>query len=112
MLLLAACSSGGGPVDDARRIVDDDDRFATSYDAGDALAKVGGQLLDAGKSCDCPALLSAAAFAQVLAVRVLDCTAPGRFEMREAMRAYLDDIEDLDDDAAAPQPPRPPSCHE
>jgi hypothetical protein len=114
VLLLAtlACGGGGGPVGDARRVLDDDDRFATSYEAGDALATVGGRLLEAGKACHggCDALLSASAFAQVLAVRVLDCTAPGRFAIRAAMRAYLDEVDDLDDDATAPEPPDAPTC--
>ena len=112
-VLLAACGGGGGsPIADARRIVEDDHRFETSYDAGDALAKVSATLLAAGKQCDkdCAALLSAAAYAQVLAVHVLDCTAPGRFKVRAAMRSELEKIEHVPKGAPAPVPPRPPRC--
>lgn len=111
---LAACAGDPGPVDAARGVLDDDDRFQTSFEAGDALAQIGGRLLEAGRTCHggCDALLSASAYSQILAVRVLDCTAPGRFEMRAALRAYLDAIEDLDDDAPAPQPPKPPDCYD
>ena len=110
--ILAACSNGGGPVGDARTVLEDDDRFATSFEAGDALAQIGGRLLEAGKRCkgECAALFSASAFAQILAVRVLDCTAPGRFQARQAMRTYLDQIEGLPESAPAPQLPKPPEC--
>ena len=111
--LVAACGGGGGPVADARHVLDRDSRFDTSYEAGDALAKIGSVLLAAGKRCEggCEPLLSASAYAQVLAVRVLDCTAPGRFEIRAAMRAELDAIDGLPKGAPAPDPPRPPDCH-
>lgn len=84
-------------------------------EAGDALARVGSILLQAGKECDddrCDALLSASAFAQVLAVRVLGCTAPGRFEMRRAMRRYLDAVAAArrHAGAAVPEPPEAPRC--
>ena len=114
VLSLSACSEGSSPINQARKIVNDDDRFATSMEAGDALARVGSILLRAGKDCreGCNALLSASAYAQVLAVRVLDCTAPGRFAMRRAMRRYLDDVEDARNHSATavPTPPAPPRC--
>ena len=109
-----ACGGdGGGPIADARHVLEDDGRFETSYDAGDALAKIASTLLRAGKRCDgggCPALLSASAYAQILAVRVLDCTAPGRFRIRAAMRAELEAIDGLEPHASAPDPPDPPRC--
>jgi len=114
VVTLAACGGGGGDaVAKARRVLDYDGRFATAYDSGDALAKIGSTLLRAGKRCDgggCPALLSASAYAQVLAVRVLDCTAPGRERIRGAMRAELDAIDELAPKAPAPTPPPIPSC--
>ena len=108
-----ACSSGGGVVDDARRVLDDDGRFDTSFEAGDALAQIGGRLLAAGKRCEsgCDALFSASAYAQILAVRVLGCTAPGRFKVRRVMRTYLDEIDGLPESGPAPEPPVPPDCH-
>lgn len=113
--VLASCGGSASPVERARRIVDDDDRFATSIEAGDALARVGSILLRAGKECDdegCDALLSASAYAQVLAVRVLDCTAPGRFQMRRAMRQYLDAVAEARkySSTAVPELPDAPRC--
>lgn len=111
---LAACSDGDSPITASRKIVDDDGRFDTSIEAGDALARVGSILLRGGKDCaeGCDALLSASAYAQVLAVRVLDCTAPGRFEVRRAMRRYLDAVETSRNHSstAVPTPPAPPRC--
>lgn len=43
-------------------------------------------------------------------MRVLDCTAPGRFAARSVMRTYLDAIDGLDKRAPAPATPRPPTC--
>ncbi|MEN3271771.1 MAG: hypothetical protein V7636_532 [Actinomycetota bacterium] len=112
--VVSACSEGDSPIGAARKIVDDDDRFATSIEAGDALAHIGSILLRAGKDCadGCDALLSASAYAQVLAVRVLDCTAPGRFKLRRVMRSYLDDVERSRQKSATavPTPPPPPRC--
>ena len=113
-LSTTACGDDSSPVDRARKVVDDDGRFATSIEAGDALARVSSILLRAGKECDgrCDALLSAAAYAQVLAVRVLDCTAPGRFQMRQAMRRYLNAVEVARRTSSrlVPSPPPPPRC--
>jgi hypothetical protein len=113
-LSTTACGRDASPVDRARTVVDDDGRFATSIEAGDALARVSSILLRAGKDCDggCDALLSAAAYAQVLAVRVLDCTAPGRFQVRRSMRRYLDAVEAARRTSSrlVPQPPPPPRC--
>jgi len=114
VISISACSEGTSPIGQARKIIDDDHRFATSLEAGDALAHVGSILLRAGKDCreGCDALLSASAYAQVLAVRVLDCTAPGRFQVRTAMRHYLDDVEKARNRSAhaVPTPPDPPRC--
>jgi len=111
---LAACGEGSSPIDQSRRIVNDDDRFGTSIEAGDSLAHVSSILLRAGKDCaeGCDALLSASAYAQVLAVRVLDCTAPGRFQVRQVMRRYLDAIEHARNRSSktVPTPPAPPRC--
>jgi hypothetical protein len=110
----SACSEGASPIGRARAIVDDDERFATAIESGDALARVGSILLRAGKDCaeGCDALLSASAYAQVLAVRVLDCTAPGRFEVRRAMRRELDAVDAARrrSATAVPTPPAPPRC--
>jgi len=106
-----ACGGGGGDaVDRALDRLEDDERFDTAFEAGDTFASIGGLLQAEGEERSSEPLLSAAAYAQVLAVRVLDCTAPGRFEAREALRTFLRDVGDTDDTDRAPQPPPAPDC--
>lgn len=107
--------SGSGRVDRAAAMLDDEDEFATSYEAADTLAKVGELLQAEGESCRggsgdgdrCADLLAASAAAQVMAYRVLSCTAPGRFEARAAMAEHVDA---LADDRDPGEPPAPPTC--
>jgi hypothetical protein len=113
LALAAATTACGGDrdvVDRALDRLDDDDEFDTAFEAGDSLARIGGMLQAEGEVRSSEPLLSASAYAQVLAVRVLDCTAPGRHEAREAMRTFLHAVADVDDDARAPQPPPAPDC--
>jgi hypothetical protein len=109
LVVLTACSDDD-PVARALDALDDDDRFDTAEQAGEALAAIGADLLAEGRDRDAAPLLSASAYAQVLAVRVLDCTAPGRSEIRAALRTYLEAVADADDDDPAPEPPSPPDC--
>ena len=99
-----------GVVQRALSQLDDDARFDTAYEAGDTFASIGGRLQEEGESRDSLPLLSASAYAQVLAVRVLSCTAPGRFEARAALRELLEAVADLEPDDPVPSPPSPPSC--
>ena len=120
MLLLAALAVAGcgqpSRLERAEQILDDEDRFTTGLDAGEALADVGALLQEAGVACRerspdsprCSALLSASAAAQVMAVRIITCTAPGRFEGRMALLDHVRAVED-DPDRAGP-PPAPPFC--
>lgn len=98
-----------------RALLADDERFDTAYRAADTLARVGELLQrdgadcrrDDGRAARCGHLLAASAAAQVMAVRVLDCTGPGRFAARTSLRDHLDAIADGDDPG---QPPAPPDC--
>ena len=109
-LLAAACGGDGDDLGKARRILDDESRFSTGLDAGEAFEEVGDLLLADARSCEdaCDGRFSAAAFARVLALRVLGCTAPGRLEARVAMARYLDDISEEREEPEAPGVPECP----
>ena len=102
----------------ASALLADADRFNTAIEAGDTVAEVSGLLLTEARHCDargehaprCEATAQAAAFAQALAVRVLACTAPGRFEVRRALRGHLEAIDALAPDDPSPPPPQLPTC--
>lgn len=99
-------------------LLDDGDRHSTAFEAGDTLAEVAGLLLTEARRCDvsretrrrCEATAQAAAFAQALAVRVLECTAPGRFEVRRALRDHLAAIDAMAPNDPPPPPPQLPTC--
>jgi hypothetical protein len=104
----------------AADLLDEPDRFDTGLEAGETLARVAELLLEDARRCRadhgaaprCQAMSSASAVAQVFAVEVLDCTAPGRFEARTRMAGYLAAVATLGDGPGAevPQPPAPPRC--
>ena len=93
----------------------DADRFGSGLEAGDTLAEVSGVLLVEARSCATPAprctgIQQAAALAQTLAVRVLDCTAPGRFEARQRLRLFVRAVDQLTAHDEVPPLPAPPAC--
>ena len=100
----------------AADLLDDPGRFDTGLESGETLARVGALLLDDARRCRddhgpvvrCQARSSASAVAQVFAVEVLQCSAPGRFEARTRLAAYLDEVAAAG--SAVPEPPDPPSC--
>lgn len=118
-LVVALLVRGGDDGDGlarARAMVDDDDRFGTAYEAGDAFAVIGQLLQEDGEACRrddggtserCARLLAASAAAQVMAYRVLDCTAPGRFDARTDLAEHLDALASGDDPG---DPPGAPDC--
>jgi hypothetical protein len=77
-------------------------------------------LRDDGRGCTkrhgdkdprCVARLSASAYAQVVAVALLDCTAPDREETRAAARRYFTKVGAVNGPAAPlPAVPVPPRC--
>lgn len=105
------------PVTRARALVAGGD-WDTAEGAGQTLAEVAERLITAARRCrsdhgdrgDCRALAAAAGYAEVLAVAVLRCTAPGRFEARQAIGAVLDSLEDLRPDAPPLTTPGVPRC--
>ncbi len=102
----------------AAAVLDDGDRYRTAIAAGDALAEISGLLLDEARRCEpsrdaprrCEAAAQAAAFAQALAVRVLDCTAPGRFEVRRVLGDHLTAIDLMEPLGPVPSLPSVPAC--
>ena len=109
LALLAACSPDGDDVGRAREILRDRERFDTAVEAGEALAEVSERLVADAEACedDCDARFQAAAYARVLALRVLGCTAPGREAARASM---LEHVERLQDGASGPPAPVVPDC--
>lgn len=79
--VLLALRDRPSALDRAAARVDRDAGWATAPVAGETLASVGEDLLSAGVACGsgarCDALLSASAWAQASAVRVLRCARPG-----------------------------------
>jgi len=102
----------------SQSVLDDRDRYDTALEAGDAFAAISGLLLTEARACApktterdrCDAVAEAAAFSQALAVRVLDCTAPGRFEARRVLRAHLSAIDAMAPGDSSPSLPLLPVC--
>lgn len=109
LALLVGCSGADDDVARARGILRDRERFATAVEAGEALAEVSDLLLADAEACDedCDAGFRSAAYARVLALRVLGCTAPGREEARTTM---LEHVDALQDGSSEPPTPAVPDC--
>ena len=96
----------------ARQELADDAAFVGPRTAGAALVTASVELQRAGDACEddgdagCDRLYTAAAFARVSAVDVLDCRRPDLFTFRARFRAYVDDLAA----GASPVPPNPPRC--
>lgn len=99
--IIGAMAVGGedsSSLERARALVADPGRFDSGEEAATTLARVAQHLNDAVRDCTaagdpvdrCEALSAASGYAQVLAVRTLTCTAPGRFEARTGMSTLLD----------------------
>jgi hypothetical protein len=90
--------------------VQDNGSFSTAIESGDTFAHVGELLLQAADDCDaaCPGVLQASAYAQLVAVEVLDCTQPGIHDARAAVLAYLAAV--IASPAVAGTPPALPTC--
>lgn len=86
-------------LDRAQQLVSRDVGFDSGLEAGETLARVAQHLESAVDECrgaargtSCQALSSALGYSQVLAAFVLECPAPGRFEARERMADYLEEV--------------------
>lgn len=105
-------------LDRARQLVARDTGFDSGLEAGETLARVAQHLgaavdecRDAERGASCPALSAALGYSQVLAAFVLECSAPGRFEARERMASYLEEVADVRHDSErVPGPPPLPAC--
>lgn len=118
MWMVTGCGSDQAPLEKALAIARDDSDFDSGPEAGESLARIAQHIEDAIDRCDvevegtrCDALRVASGYAQVLAVQVLQCTAPGRFEARAGTLDLLVEIDDLEPDASdTPEPPPLPDC--
>lgn len=118
-LALAAGWGRRSAVDDARALLADDTGFETAEDAGITFVKISRVMLDGGEACaddkgdshpSCEAMFSSSAFAQVAAVRVLECTHPGIFTAREAMREHVAEVKRAIETGGEVDGPEVPSC--
>jgi hypothetical protein len=112
-------AADGSPsrVDEARAVVDDDDHFATAEAAANALLQISSLLGAEAEECssddaggsrrDCRAYFAGAGHARTGSIGLLRCARPEVFDAREAMRSYL---ETLDDDPASARLPMLPYC--
>jgi hypothetical protein len=112
VVTFAAARDGADHLARARHELADDRAFVGPRTAGAALVTASIELQRAGDDCEedrdegCDRLYTAAAFARVSAVDVLDCRRPDLFTFRSRFRAYVDDLAD----GASPVPPTPPRC--
>ena len=101
VLALAACGGDDDPpLERALALVEDEGGFGTALESGDTFAHVAELLGDA----DQPA---ASAWAQVVAVEVLDCSLPEVHDARRVVRDYVLDV--IESGSSAELPPLP-SC--
>lgn len=118
LMVGSACSGTDDPLDEAIAIADDAGEFGNGPEAGESLARIAQHLGRAIDGCDadeeairCDSLRVASGYAQVLAVQVLQCTAPGRFEARTGMLELLREVDAVEpEDSSTPEPPALPDC--
>lgn len=102
--VLAARTVGDNdPLRVAQALAADDDGFGSATQSGVTLTKVSERLESAGERClasakpgNCDALFAGAGYSRVSAVGILTCTAPGIYDARVALRAYLERLADGD----------------
>ena len=108
-------------VDRSISKLNDDKRFSTSARAAQTVADVATDLRIAGAACRkadktsprCTVMLQAAAYSAVTAYTLADCTSPGVYDGRKAMRAYLHAVRKFlqrDAKGKAPSVPKLVSC--
>lgn len=85
---------GPSPIESARQELADDSSFTRSTDAGAAFTRASVHLQEAGERCGdesrCDRMYTAAAFLRVASLQVLRCGRPGMFDMRAALRDFVD----------------------
>lgn len=118
-LALAVGWGRSSAVEEAHGLLADDTGFETAEDAGVTFVRIARVMLDGGEACAddrgdshpaCEAMFSSSAFAQVAAVRVLECTHPGIFAAREAMREHVAGVERAIEGGGPVEAPEMPSC--
>ena len=110
--LLASCGGDdGSPLERALAIVEDEGGFGTALESGDSFAHVAELLIEAGEACTspCPAVLQGAAYVQVVAAEVLECSLPEIHDAREVVRDHVEEVTSSPSAPAVEIPPLP-SC--
>lgn len=91
-------------------MIDDRDRFHTARDGALAFGRAASILKRGGEACgegpECDAYFAAAAVAQVIGLKLVTCRLPDVFEARNAMSAYLAEV----DRGRDPDVPPVPDC--
>jgi hypothetical protein len=117
-LLLASCARSS-VIQQSVSIANKDSNFSTATKAGVSAARIAGILRRDGNSCArrhgvgdarCESRLAASAYAQVLAVTILDCTAPDRADARRQTVRYLRAVGRTRATDKLPAVPRIPRC--
>ena len=95
VLVLASCAGDDElPLQRALGLIDDDGGFSTALESGDSFAHVTELLIEAADACTspCPAVLQAAAFVQVVAAEVLECSLPQIHDARRTVRDHIAEL--------------------
>ena len=110
VLVLASCAGEEEPpLQRALELIDDDGGFSTALESGDTFAHVTELLLEADDACTspCPAVRQAAAYVQVVAAQVLECSLPQIHDARRAVRDHVDEVSSSPSTSTAELPPLP-----
>ena len=112
LLLLASCGGDDEPpLERALELVEDDGGFGTALESGDTFAHVAELLIEGGEACSspCPAVMQAAAYVQVVAAQVLECSLPEIHDARRLVRDHVAEVTSSPSTSEAELPPLP-SC--
>ena len=98
------------PAAEAKAVIDDRDRFHTARAGALAFGRAASILKRGGEECgrgpECDAYFTAAAAAQVIGLKLVNCLLPDVFDARNAMSAYLAEV----DRGRDPNVPPVPDC--
>ena len=121
VLLLAGAAAATqvgdeSPAERAVEVLDDDAGFTTAVGAGHSFLAVSELLRAEGEGCArdgeqeqeraCEAWFAVSGYTQIVAVNVVECTAPGIFDARAALRDHVERLRAGDADNALPPVPR------
>jgi hypothetical protein len=114
--VLLVRGTGKSALDDSIGKLNDTKRFTTSGRAAQTVADISTKLRLQGAACRpkhsarCTVLLQAAAYSAVTAYTLADCTSPGVYDGRKAMRDYLHAVRAFLHGAKQPDVPQVVTC--